>query len=65
MRDYTIEIIGYCLLNLFVCLIVLLMSAGCQTASKTEYYENGQIKSVEKREGFPNFSENKNFNLKR
>lgn len=38
---------------------------GCQSLKKIEYYENGKIKSVEEREGFPNFSENKNFNLKR
>ncbi len=51
--------------SLILILILIIALSGCQSVSKVEYYENGKIKSIEKREGFPNFSENKNFNLKR
>jgi len=34
---------------------------GCQTYSKVEYYEDGQIKSEEHRTGVRNYSDGKQF----
>ena len=46
--------------------IVILLLWGCQTytETRTEYYENGQLKSetIIKKEGIPDWSEGKQFN---
>jgi len=49
----------------YIILAFLLITVSCQNYSKTEFYSNGQIKSEETRNGVPNWSENKNFNLKK
>jgi hypothetical protein len=44
--------------KLFI-LLIPLMIAGCQGYSKTEYYEDGQIKSKETNNGFIEWSAGK------
>ena len=43
--------------------LILIALCGCATESKIEYYENGQIKSEFKRDGFITWSDGNNKNL--
>ena len=42
---------------------LLLFLTGCQGYSKVEYFESGQIKSVEKNDGFIDWSGGKTFSF--
>ena len=46
---------------LAVAITISLMAFGCQNYTKKEYYENGQLKSEEIRDGIPNWSSGKTF----